>query len=82
MSVRYWAYFAAKLIVVGGILYGSLALLNPLAPHDSDPSATEPNRRASTPPDAPAPKNYPEDPKIAEGNARATASRGKAASFS
>ena len=27
MSVRYWAYFAAKVILVGGILYGSLGLL-------------------------------------------------------
>jgi len=34
--MRYWAYFAAKLIVMGGVLYGSLALLNPLAPDDPD----------------------------------------------
>src|ERR1700693_2125426 len=75
--MRYWAYFAAKLMVVGGILYGSLALLNPLAPHDSDSSATGSNRSATHPPVAPAPKNYPE-PKIAEGNARAMAGRAKA----
>jgi len=78
MSVRYWAYFAAKLIVVAGILYGSLALLNPLAPHDSDPSASGSNRSATDPPGVPAPKNYPEDPKIAEGNASAVAGRAKA----
>jgi hypothetical protein len=36
--MRYWAYFAAKLIVAGGILYASLGLLNPLAP--PDPGAT------------------------------------------
>jgi hypothetical protein len=71
MSVRYWAYFAAKLMVVAGILYGSLALLNPLAPHDSDSPTTSSNRSAP----APAPKNYPDDPKIAEGNANAAAGR-------
>jgi hypothetical protein len=70
--MRYWAYFAAKLIVVGGILYGSLALLNPLAPHDSDSSATQPDRSAT------APKNYPQAPRIAEGNASAAAGQGKA----
>jgi hypothetical protein len=74
MSVRYWAYFAAKLIVVAGILYGSLALLNPLAPPDSNSSATDSKPGAA----APAPKNYPEDPKIAEGNASAVAGRAKA----
>jgi hypothetical protein len=74
MSVRYWAYFAAKLIVVAGILYGSLALLNPLAPHDSDSSAAVSNRSAA----APAPKNYPKAPKIAEEDARAVAGRAKA----
>jgi hypothetical protein len=75
--MRYWAYFAAKLIVVAGILYGSLALLNPLAPHDSGPSATDSNRSATAPPGAPTPKNRPEEPKIAEGNASATAAQGK-----
>ena len=72
MSVRYWAYFAAKLIVVAGILFGSLALLNPLAPHDSDSSATDSSRAA------PAPKKYPEDPKIVGGNVSAVAGRAKA----
>jgi hypothetical protein len=76
--MRYWAYFAAKLIVVAGILYGSLALLNPLAPHDADPSATEPSRRAADSQSAPASKSYPDDPRIAEGNAGAAAGRGKA----
>jgi hypothetical protein len=38
--MRYWAYFVAKLIVAGGILYASLGLLNPLAPHDSELSAS------------------------------------------
>jgi len=75
--MRYWAYFAAKLIVAAGILYGSLALLNPLAPHDSDPSATESNKSATAPPGAPAPKAYPENPKIAVGNASAAAGQGK-----
>jgi hypothetical protein len=75
--MRYWAYFAAKLIVVAGILFGSLALLNPLAPHDSDSSATDQNRSASTPPGAPAPKSYPEAPRIAEGGASAAAGHGK-----
>lgn len=46
--MRYWAYFAAKLIVAAGILYASLGLLNPLAPHEA----------------ASAPKTYPEAPKI------------------
>jgi hypothetical protein len=75
--MRYWAYFAAKLIVVAGILYGSLALLNPLAPHDSDASATDSNRSASTPPGAPPPKRYLEDPKIVQANAGAAAGNGK-----
>jgi hypothetical protein len=60
--MRYWAYFAAKLMLAGGILYASLGLLNPLAPHDPEPSAkTE------------TPRNYAELPKIAPGQAdRAT----------
>jgi hypothetical protein len=37
--MRYWAYFAAKLIVAGGILYASLGLLNPLAPPDPEATA-------------------------------------------
>jgi hypothetical protein len=76
--MRYWAYFAAKLIVLGGILYGSLALLNPLAPHDSEPSAADHDRSASISVGAQAPKSYPADPKIAEENASATAVPGKA----
>src|SRR5580704_11311330 len=76
--MRYWAYFAAKLILVAGILYGSLALLNPLAPHDSDPSATDHNRSAPPPPNAPSPKSYPVDPRVAEG-ASAAAGHGKVA---
>jgi hypothetical protein len=76
--MRYWAYFAAKLIVVGGILFGSLALLNPLAPHDSDSSATQPDRSASTPPSVPAPKSYPKAPRAAEEDANAAAARAKA----
>lgn len=38
MSVRYWGYFAAKLIVAGAVLYGLLALMN-APPDDSDPVA-------------------------------------------
>jgi hypothetical protein len=74
--MRYWAYFAAKLIVVAGILFGSLALLNPLAPHDSDSSSAGPDRSAASAPRAPVLKTYPEEPKMAEGNASA-ASQGK-----
>jgi hypothetical protein len=76
--MRYWAYFAAKMIVVAGILYGSLALLNPLAPHDSDAVATGSNRSATRPLTGPASKNFPEDPKIAEDLAGTTAGQGKA----
>jgi hypothetical protein len=75
--MRYWAYFAAKLVLAAGILYGSLALLNPLAPHDSDPSATESDRSAKVPPVALATKSYPAGPK-AEGNATATSGQGNA----
>jgi hypothetical protein len=32
--MRYWAYFAAKLLVAGAVFYGLLALLGPLAPDD------------------------------------------------
>jgi hypothetical protein len=32
--MRYWAWFAAKLIVAGAVFYGLLALLGPLAPDD------------------------------------------------
>ena len=35
MSVRYWAYFAAKLLVASAVFYGLLALLGPLAPDDT-----------------------------------------------
>ncbi|MGA3236912.1 MAG: hypothetical protein ABSG03_11445 [Bryobacteraceae bacterium] len=76
--MRYWAYFAAKLIVVAGILFGSLALLNPLAPHDSDSSAIEPDRSASTPPAAPGPKSYPKAPRVTLEDASAAAARAKA----
>ena len=75
--MRYWAYFAAKLMVVAGILFGSLALLNPLAPHDSDPVAAGSNRSAADPPAAPASKNYPEEPRMAEGSASAVSGQGK-----
>jgi hypothetical protein len=75
--MRYWAYFAAKLIVAGGILFGSLALLNPLAPHDSDSSAAEPDRSVTHLPGAPVLKNYAEAPKTAEPNASAAAGQVK-----
>ncbi len=32
--MRYWAYFAAKLVVAAAVFYGLLALLGPLAPDD------------------------------------------------
>jgi hypothetical protein len=35
--MRYWAYFAAKLLVAGTVFYGLLALLGPLAPDDPTP---------------------------------------------
>jgi hypothetical protein len=59
--MRYWAYFAAKLIVAAGILYASLALLNPLAPQDYEPS-----------PAVIAAKTPPPQPKTAPGNAAAS----------
>jgi len=59
--MRYWAYFVAKLIAAGGILYASLALLNPLAPPDFPSSASVPTR--------PKP---PQTPRIADGNAAAS----------
>jgi hypothetical protein len=34
--MRYWAYFVAKLILAGCILYASLGLLNPLAPPEPE----------------------------------------------
>src|SRR5215472_15681989 len=37
--MRYWAYFAAKLLVAGAVFYGLLALLGPLAPDDPTPPA-------------------------------------------
>jgi hypothetical protein len=42
--MRYWAYFAAKLVVAGALFYGLLALLGPLAP--DLPSAPPASRRA------------------------------------
>jgi hypothetical protein len=62
--MRYWAYFAAKLIVVGGILYGSLGLLNPLAPPNPEPSAAKPKQSAGDPPRVALLKNNLENPKI------------------
>ena len=32
--MRYWAYFAAKIVVAGAVFYGLLALLGPLAPDE------------------------------------------------
>src|SRR5580698_1687251 len=63
MGMRYWAYFAAKLIVAGGILYGSLGLLNPLAPPTPEPSAANPRHNAKDLAAA-APKNSPDNPRI------------------
>jgi len=61
--MRYWAYFAAKLILAGGILYSSLGLLNPLAPPESDSTSAMPRQSAKDLPAAPL-KSYPESPKI------------------
>ena len=36
--MRYWAYFAAKIVVAGAVFYGLLALLGPLAPEMNPPS--------------------------------------------
>ena len=69
--MRYWAYFAAKLFVVAGIVYGSLALLNPLAPPDSNSSATDSKPGATALPS----KNHPEAPRFPERNANAVAGR-------
>jgi hypothetical protein len=45
--MRYWAFFAAKLVAASVMLYASLGLLNPLVPQDSNSSVTEPGRTAS-----------------------------------
>jgi hypothetical protein len=37
--MRYWAYFAAKVVVAAAVFYGLLALLGPLAPDDPKPAA-------------------------------------------
>lgn len=57
MIVRYWAYFAAKLMVASAVFYGLLALLGPLAPDDTPPSSparamsvVNPNAAPSTQP--------------------------------
>ena len=50
--MRYWAYFAAKLIAAGVLLYASLWLLNPLVPQEPNLSTNEPSRSASDPPRA------------------------------
>ncbi len=41
--MRYWAYFAAKLVVAGVVFYGLLALLGPLAPDDPAPAPKPPH---------------------------------------
>ena len=49
--MRYWAYFAAKLIVAAAVFYGLLALLGPLAPDDSAPvTAQAPKVQDQQPP--------------------------------
>jgi hypothetical protein len=52
--MRYWAYFAAKLVVAGAVFYGLLALLGPLAPDDPKPVKSV---QAALP--APAPHGRP-----------------------
>jgi hypothetical protein len=58
--MRYWAYFAAKLIAVSAVLFISLALLNPLVPPDS----TAATRGAHSPADPPHPKILPQTFKV------------------
>jgi hypothetical protein len=55
--MRYWAYFAAKLIVAAAILYGSLALLNPLVPHDVPAAAIKRHQPLPNSPVLPAPQD-------------------------
>jgi len=69
MSVRYWAYFAAKLIVAAAVLYGSLSLLDSLAPHDYDPSASDSGRSVTYLPGSSVLKNHPQIPVAAQENA-------------
>lgn len=77
MSMRYWAYFAAKVILVGGILYGSLGLLNPLAPHDPDPFSMKPVQSSSNLPRVPILRTYREIPTAAQRNSGARVLEGK-----
>jgi hypothetical protein len=68
--MRYWAYFAAKIVVAGTVFYGLLALLGPLAPDNVMPapnstavvSVVNPN---GTPPKV-KPKPLTEDEVIAQ----------------
>jgi hypothetical protein len=50
--MRYWAYFAAKLIVAGAVFYGLLALLGPLAPDDLTVTLEKPKAVAVVNPNA------------------------------
>ena len=50
--MRYWAYFAAKLIVAGAVFYGLLALLGPLAPDDLTATLERPRAVALVNPNA------------------------------
>lgn len=51
--MRYWAYFAAKLIVAAAVFYGLLALLGPLAPDDLSATIERPKAVAVVNPNAP-----------------------------
>lgn len=50
--MRYWGYFAAKLIVAGLVFYGLLALLGPLAPDDLTATLERPTAVALVNPNA------------------------------
>ncbi len=57
--MRYWAWFAAKLVVAGAVFYGLLALLGPLAPDDIPPAPQPPNSISVIRPNAAAPQAPP-----------------------
>ena len=42
--MRYWAYFGAKLVVAGGVLYGLLLLLSRMLPARPRSTSTTPFR--------------------------------------
>lgn len=58
--MRYWGYFAAKLVVAAAVFYGLLALLGPLAPDDLTAAMERPHVVSVVSPNAqPADANRP-----------------------